>query len=216
MRSRSTRFIKFLKILDLSELSPNVNSLDTDKKILAENLTVKLVLSSALTLEVWTLCLDLTFLHLISLFFTCLRVFISSSSSLLVDFFSRCIFIFCSVSLDCFDTVNKFVEKKMEESMTTTSLKNARKSYQTIQDIGQTKCCSSSPLLRIGHLKNGYQFWRKMEDRRKGSNVAVNPNYSQKFLLRFEHYEDIQEVQSILHCKTMYRHQTVSPSIFIT
>ena len=59
------------------------------------------MLFSALPLEVWTLCLDLTFLHLISLFFTCLRVLISSSS-LLVDFFSRCIF----TSLFCFKRVS--------------------------------------------------------------------------------------------------------------
>ena len=101
MKSRSTKFIKIEKILDLSELSPNVNSLDIDQKTLAENLTEKLVLFSALPLEVWTLCLDLTFLHLISLFFTCLRVLISSSS-LLIDFFSRCIF----TSLFCFKRVS--------------------------------------------------------------------------------------------------------------
>ena len=35
---------------------------------------------------------------------------------------------------------------------------------------------------RIGHFTNGYQFWQKVEDRRKGYNIAVNPNYSQKFL----------------------------------
>ena len=89
------------KILDLSELSPNVNSLDIDQKTFAENLTKKLVLFSALPLEVWTLCLDLTFLHLISLFFTCHRVLISSSS-LQLDFFSRCIFI----SVFCFKRVS--------------------------------------------------------------------------------------------------------------
>ena len=46
------------------------------------------MLFSAFTLEVWTLCLDLTLLHLISHFFTCLHVLISSSS-LLIEFFSR-------------------------------------------------------------------------------------------------------------------------------
>ena len=46
------------------------------------------MLFSAPSLEVWTLCLDLTLLHLISHFFTCLHVLISSSS-LLIDFFSR-------------------------------------------------------------------------------------------------------------------------------
>ena len=100
----ATKFIfSKKKKLDLSELSPNVNSLDIVKKTLAENLTEKLVLFSALSLEVWTLCLDLTFLHLISLFFTCLRVLISSSS-LLVDFFSRCIF----TSLFCFKRVSSY------------------------------------------------------------------------------------------------------------
>ena len=96
---KKKNFLK--KKLDLSELSPNVNSLDIDKKLLLKNLTEKLVLFSALPLEVWTLCLDLTFLHLISLFFTCLRVLIPSSS-LLIDFFSHCNF----TSLFCFKRVS--------------------------------------------------------------------------------------------------------------
>ena len=68
--------------------------------------------------------------------------------------------------LDCFDTVNEFVEKKMEESIMTKLLKNVRKSYQTIQDVGQTKCCSNSTLLRIGHLKmdiSSGERWRTEE-----------------------------------------------------
>ena len=76
----------------------------------------KLVFFSALPFEVWALCLDLTFLHLISsLFFTCLRVLIPSSS-LLVDFFSHCIIIslFCfnntiAQSLSCASDVCHFV-----------------------------------------------------------------------------------------------------------
>ena len=43
----------------------------------------------ALLLVVWTLCLDLVVLHLISHFFTCFHVLISSSS-LLIDFLSCC------------------------------------------------------------------------------------------------------------------------------
>ena len=39
----------------------------------------------------------------------------------------------------CSDTVNKSIEKKMVESITTKILMNARRSYQTIQDIGQMK-----------------------------------------------------------------------------
>ena len=41
--------------------------------------------------------------------------------------------------LDCFDTVSKLIEKKMQESITTKLLMNARKSYPTILDIGQTR-----------------------------------------------------------------------------
>ena len=47
------------------------------------------MLFSALPLEVCTPCLDLSLLHLISHFFTCLHV-LSSSSSLLIDFLLRC------------------------------------------------------------------------------------------------------------------------------
>ena len=31
---------------------------------------------------------------------------------------------------------------------------------------------STSSMLRIGRLKNGYQFWQKVEDKRKGFNIA--------------------------------------------
>ena len=75
-------------------------------------------------------------------------------------------------SLDYFDTVNKFIEKKMEESITTKFLMNARKSNQTIQDIGQTRRRSNSPMLRVGQLTNGHQFWQNVEDRRIGFNIA--------------------------------------------
>ena len=79
----------------------------------------------------------------------------------------------CQNSLvDYFDTVNKLIEKKMQESITTKLLMSVRKRYQTIQDIGQTKCRSNSPMLRVGQLTNGYQFWRKVEDRGKGFNNA--------------------------------------------
>ena len=75
-----------------------------------------------------------------------------------------------------------FFEKKMEESIMTKSLKNARKSHQTIKDIGQTKCRSNSPLLRIGHSENGYQFCQKGGGQKKRFQYCLNPNYSQKFL----------------------------------
>ena len=62
-------------------------------------------------------------------------------------------------------------------------------------------------------LENGYQFWRKVEDRRKGSNVAWTPTIVRNSCT-FEQSNDIQEVQSILYCKTMYCYQKVSPSFF--
>ena len=59
---------------------------------------------------------------------------------------------------------------------------NARRNYQKIQDIGQTTWGSNSPLLRIVHLKNGYQFWQKGGGQKKRFQYCVNPNFSQKFL----------------------------------
>ena len=94
------------------------------------------------------------------------------------------LFVFkCQNSLfDYFDTVNMLIDKMMEQSIATKILMNARKSYQTIQDIGQSKWCSNSPMLRIGQLTNGYQFWRKVEDRRKGFNIAWTRTILRKFL----------------------------------
>ena len=51
-----------------------------------------------------------------------------------------------------------------------------------MQNIGQSKWWSNSPMLRFGQLTNGYQFWRKVEDRRKKFQYCLNPNYPQKFL----------------------------------
>ena len=122
----------------------------------------------------------------------------------------------CHTSLlDCFDTVSKFVEKKMVESITTKLLMNARRNYQKIQDIGQPKWRSNSSLLRISHLKNEYQFWQKVEDGRKDFNIT----WIRTIIINsctFEQSKDIQEVQSILHCKTMYCYQKVPPRKFIT
>ena len=41
--------------------------------------------------------------------------------------------------LDCFDIAKKLIDKKMQESITTKLQMNARKNYQAVQDIGQTK-----------------------------------------------------------------------------
>ena len=42
-------------------------------------------------------------------------------------------------SLDCLDTVKKFIEKQMEQSIMTKLFMNARGSNPTILDIGQTR-----------------------------------------------------------------------------
>ena len=63
-------------------------------------------------------------------------------------------------------TIKKFIEKIMEQSIMTKFLMNARKSHPTILNIGQTRWRKTSLMLRIGRLKNGYQFWQKAEDRR--------------------------------------------------
>ena len=117
--------------------------------------------------------------------------------------------------LEYFDTVNKFIEKKMQESITTMLWMNARRSYQTIQDIGQRRwrSTSSRQCSASGQLTNGYQFWQRVEDRRKGSNIAwIRTIFIDS--CTFEQSKDIQEVQSILQCKTMYCYQKVLPSFF--
>ena len=56
---------------------------------------------------------------------------------------------------------------------------------------------------------------KKEKDERKGFNI----DWIQTILINsctFEQFKDIQEVLSILHCKTMYCHQKVLRSFFIT
>ena len=118
-------------------------------------------------------------------------------------------------SLDYYDTVKEFNEKLMEQSITTKLLMNARKSNSTIMNIGQLTQRSTSSMLHIGRLLNEYLFWQKVEGKKKGFQYCMNPNNPQKFLY-LEELKDIQEVQSILHCKTMYCYQKILPSIFIT
>ena len=88
------------------------------------------------------------------------------------------------------------------------------------KQLDNTKYCQwrwkrTSSMHRIGRLKNGYQFWQKVEDPRKGFNIA----WIRTILINsctFEQFKDIQEVLSILHCKTMNCYQTVLPRRFIT
>ena len=99
------------KIQNSSELSPNVNSLDIAIKTCVILRTQKDCYSPHSPLRSGHFVLFSHFLHLISHFFTCLHVLISSSS-LLIDFFSRFQSIFflisyCSVtSRFCFKRVS--------------------------------------------------------------------------------------------------------------
>ena len=65
-------------------------------------------------------------------------------------------------SLDYFDAVNKLIEKKMQKSITTMSLMNARKSDSTRLNIGQLTQRRNSSMQHIGRLINGYQIWQKV------------------------------------------------------
>ena len=84
-------------------------------------------------------------------------------------------------SLDYYDTV-KFNEKLMEQSITTKLLMNARKSNSTIMNIGQLTQRRNSSMPHIGRLLNGYLFWQKVEDKRKGFNI-VEPEQSLEILV---------------------------------
>ena len=79
-----------------------------------------------------------------------------------------------------------------------------RKNNSTILKICQLRWRRTSSMLRIGRLKNGYQFMQKVEDKRKGFNIA----WIRAILINsctFEQFKEIQEIMLlILHCKTMY------------
>ena len=102
-------------------------------------------------------------------------------------------------SLDHYDTVKKFIERMMEQSIMTMLLMNVRK--------------GNSTKLNIGQWKNSYHFWQEVEEKKKGSNIA---RFGSIVINSFEQFKHIQEVLSILHCKTMYCYQKVLPSTFIT
>ena len=129
--------------------------------------------------------------------------------------------LFSSVKIHCSIAStrwNKCVEKRMEESITTKWLKNARKRYQTIQVFGQTKWRSNSLLRTCSALVN----WKMNTNsgKRWRTEEKVSIFAWTRTVLRTPctsgQSKDIQEVQSILHCKTMCCYQKVLPSIFIT
>ena len=74
--------------------------------------------------------------------------------------------------IDDNDTVKKFFEKMMEQSIMTRLLMNARNSKSTMLNIGQLRERRNSSMLRIGRLIGGCRFWQKVEDKREGFNIA--------------------------------------------
>ena len=64
----------------------------------------------------------------------------------------------------CFQ-VSKFITRLLGHSM-------QEKAFRRYRILVRRNVAAISPMLRIGLLKNGYQFWRKVEDRRKGSRSA--------------------------------------------
>ena len=92
----------------------------------------------------------------------------------------------CSNSLlDYFDTVKKLIDKKMQESITTKSLMNAVKNFQTRQDVGRTKWRSNLPMFHVGQLRqmdiNSGKRWRteeKVSVLRESEWSSSNPVFS--------------------------------------
>ena len=71
------------------------------------------------------------------------------------------------------------IEKMMEQSIMTKLLMNARKSNSTILNIGQLRDEEGiRQCVRIGRLKNGYQFWQKVEDKRKVLSILLGSELS--------------------------------------
>ena len=76
----------------------------------------------------------------------------------------------------CFQ-VSKFITRLLRHSQQVfregrvqydQAIDECKKNKQMIQNIGQTRCRSTSSMLRFGQLTIGYQFWQKVEDKRKG------------------------------------------------
>ena len=87
-----------------------------------------------------------------------------------------------------------------------------KKSNPKIHGFGQTRWRSNSSTLSMS-IEKMYQFWQEVEDRRKGFNIA----WIRTILIdscTFEQSKGIQEVQPILHCKTMCCYQKVLHRVY--
>ena len=81
-----------------------------------------------------------------------------------------------------YDTVKKFIEKIIGAVHYDQVVDDCKKNNSTILHIGQLIWRRTSSMPRIGRLKNGFQFLQKVEDKRKGFQYCLNPNYPHQFL----------------------------------
>ena len=75
-------------------------------------------------------------------------------------------------SLDFFDTVKKFIEKKMEESIKTKVIDECKKKQPDNTGYWSDEMKKHFANAQHWSIENGYQFWQKVEDRRKCFNIA--------------------------------------------
>ena len=111
--------------------------------------------------------------------------------------------------LDYFDTVKKFIEKldgavhfwpsywwMQEEAI--------RQQWKLVRRVEEGLCQCSSLVDRKMGISSGKR-WRTKEK----VSMLLESQLSSSIPCTFEQFKDIQEVQSILHCKTMYCYQEV-------
>ena len=87
-------------------------------------------------------------------------------------------------SLDCYDTVKKYNEKMMEQSITIKFLMSVRRSNSTMMNSGQLTQSRTSSMLHIGRLINDI----RSGGQKKRFQYCLNPNY----LHRLFHLRAIQ------------------------
>ena len=118
----------------------------------------------------------------------------------------------------CFQ-VSKFITRLLRHSQQVNREEDAEVYYDQVIDECNEKQ-SDDTGYRSGEMKkdfvnaphwsieNGFQFWHKVEDKRKGFNIVR----IRTILINsctFEQFKDVQVVQSIHNCKTIYCYQKV-------
>ena len=109
-------------------------------------------------------------------------------------------------SLDYFDTVNKLIERMMEESIKTKLLMNARKKLSDDTGSDAASRQYSALVSRRIDISSGKR-WRTEEK----VSILRQPELFSEIPVLSNNPKDIQEVQSILHCKTLCCYQKVLP-----